>query len=109
MDGDEAFMRLAIDQARLAERGDDGKLKFYQNWKEVKEGFEKMGEKLPSAPAYPDYGGSYSYIARGVLIESARAKLPGADEALKWVNSQLPDRRKVMAGDPTWAFIPVGE
>jgi hypothetical protein len=93
----------------LAERGSDGKLSFYQSWKEVKEGFGKMGAKLPSTPAYPGYGGSYSYIARGILIESARANLPGAAAALRWLNSQLPNRRRVLSSDPTWAFIPVEE
>ena len=92
----------------LAEKGDDGQLRFYQTWREVGEGLGRMGARPPTAVSYPGYGGSYSYIARGILIESVRAKLPGAADALKWLDAQLPDRQKVLADDPTWAFEPAG-
>lgn len=91
----------------LAEKGADGVVRGYQTWKEVAEGFNKMGQPLPSAVSYPGYGGSYSYIARGVLLESVRAKQPGAADALKWLEAQLPSRQQALADDPTWAFLPV--
>ncbi len=59
---------------------------------------------MPSRVAYPGGGDSYSYIARGALIEAVRSKQPGAAEALKWLDSQLPDRQRVMSSEPMWAF-----
>lgn len=90
----------------VGEKDKDGKSRYYQTWREVKQGMEKMGETFAEKVAYPDFGGSYSYLARGMLIEAQRAKLPGAADALKWLESQLPNRQKALEGDPTWAFAP---
>jgi len=58
----------------------------------------------PTKMSWPLYGGSYSYITRGVAIEAIRAGLPKARVALKWLDANLPPRHKVMASDPSWAF-----
>ena len=53
-----------------------------------------------------DYGSSYAYIGRAVLLNGVRNKLPGAKKALKVIESNLPNQQKVLSGDPTWAFAP---
>ena len=93
----------------LGERTAAGPHVYYGTWREVRDGFEKMGLPEPQKVAYPDAGDSYSYIARGVLIESLRAGLPGAREALTWLDGQLPKRRQACATNPTWAFLPPGD
>ena len=40
-------------------------------------------------------------------IEAVRAGTPGAADALKWLEGQLPNRRKTLAADPTWGFASV--
>ena len=95
----------------VGQTGPDGKTRYYQTWKEVAEGTfgPVAGEPKPKPPtrvSYADYGGSYSYIARGVLLEALRAGRPGAADALRWLEAKLPNRRKVLAADPTWAFAP---
>lgn len=90
----------------LAEQDEDGEIRIYQTWKEVAQGFEKMGVKIPTKVSSPDSGGSYSYIARGVLLEGVRAEMPGAKEALQWLETQLPNCRQALERDPTWAFTP---
>jgi hypothetical protein len=92
----------------LGEKLDKDQTRYFDNWKDVAAGWAKTGAEPPSAPSYPDYGGSYSYIARAVMIEAVRAGRPKAREALQWVESTLPTRAKVLAADPTWAFEPVG-
>lgn len=90
----------------LADRPGSDPNSFFKRWSEVKSGFEKMGTPLPASVSYPELGSSNSYIARGVLIETARAGLPGAAAALNWLDGQLPNRRAILASDPTWAFLP---
>jgi len=63
----------------------------------------------PTTISGATYGSSYGHIARGVVVEALRAGRPGAREALRWIDGQLPDRPKVFAADPTWAFsVPAG-
>jgi len=65
----------------LGERSGDTE-RYYTTWKEL---FDKSfrvvsPDTKPSLPA-GDYGGSYAYIARAVLINAARNNVPGAEEA----------------------------
>lgn len=88
----------------LGEKLDKDTVRYFDNWKDVAAGWAKTGAEPPQEPSYPDYGGSYSYIARAVMIEAVRSRQPKAHDALRWVESTLPDRTRVLAADPTWAF-----
>jgi len=59
----------------------------------------------PTGVRYSTYGCSYGHIARGVVIEALRAGRPGAREALRWIDAQLPNLPEVFADDPSWAFL----
>jgi len=88
----------------LGERSGDTK-RYYTTWKEL---FDKSfrvvsPDTKPSLPA-GDYGGSYAYIARAVLINAARNNVPKAKEALEVLETNMPNRPTVLARDPTWAF-----
>ena len=83
----------------------DGNKRYYTTWKEL---FEKSF-RVVSPDTKPglgglDYGSSYAYIARAVLLNGVRNKAPGAREALKVLESNLPNQLNVLSGDPTWAF-----
>lgn len=100
----------------VGERFKDKPTRWCRSWKEVSDltykapGFEPR--KLPTAVSYPGFGGSYSYIARGVLIEALRVGHPDSEKAksaLKWLESHLPNRQQVMSANPKWAFsVPEG-
>jgi hypothetical protein len=84
-----------------------GEKRYYTTWKEL---FEKSfcvvsPDTKPGLEGI-DYGSSYAYIARAVLLNGVRNKVPGAHEALKVLESNLPNRLKVLSSDPTWALIP---
>jgi hypothetical protein len=84
-----------------------GEKHYYTTWKEL---FEKSF-RVVSPDTKPglgglDYGSSYAYIARAVLLNGVRNKVPNAREALKVLESNLPNQLKVLSGDPTWAFTP---
>lgn len=84
-----------------------GDKRYYTTWKEL---FEKTF-RVVSPETKPgleglDYGSSYAYIARAVLLNGVRNKAPGAHEALKVLEPNLPNQQKVLSGDPTWAFAP---
>lgn len=79
--------------------------RYYSTWKEL---FEKTfrvvsPETEPGLPGL-DYGSSYAYIARAVLLLGVRNQVPGAHEALKTLESCLPQRSEVLSKDPTWAL-----
>lgn len=81
--------------------------RYYTTWKEL---FEKTF-RVVSPETKPgleglDYGSSYAYIARAVLLNGVRNEIPGAEKALKVLESNLPNQQKVLSGDPTWAFAP---
>ena len=84
-----------------------GEKRFYTTWREL---FEKTF-RVVSPETKPglkglDYGSSYAYIARAVLLIGATNTVPDAHEALKVLESNLPNRLKVLSEDPTWAFTP---
>lgn len=90
----------------IGERIADDK-RYYATWKEL---FEKTF-RVVSPGTKPglkglDYGSSYAYIARAVLMVGMRNAVPDAHEALKILESNLPNHLKVLSEDPTWAFTP---
>jgi len=83
----------------VGERFEDKPTRWCQTWKEISDltykapGYEPRKE--PTSVSYPDFGGSYSYIARAVLLEALRSGHPDnakAREALAWLESHLPNR-----------------
>ena len=82
-----------------------GKVRYYGTWKEL---FEKSFRRVSpdTKPSLPggNYGSSYAHIARAVLLNGVRNNVPQAGEALKILESQLPNLQKVLSEDPTWAF-----
>ncbi|MFO7898462.1 MAG: hypothetical protein R6V58_05320 [Planctomycetota bacterium] len=96
----------------VGERLPDKTARWCRTWKEVSElTYEAPGpkRKKPKSVSYPRFGGSYSYIARAVLLEATRSGHPQRDkavEALDWLNGELPARIEVMAANPKWAFEP---
>jgi hypothetical protein len=90
----------------VGERISDKK-RYYTTWKEL---FEKTFRVVSpdTKPSLSDsnYGSSYAYIARAVLLNAVRRKAAGADEALKVLEASLPSRSRVLSEDPTWAFAP---
>lgn len=86
----------------IGEKGPDGKPIFYENWKKLAEENLRLGNK----PSLATYGGSYTYSARMAVICGVDAGFPRADEALKWLNSNLPDIPKAISADPVFAIAP---
>jgi hypothetical protein len=83
----------------------DEKVRYYTTWKEL---FEKSF-RVVSPDTKPgirgiDYGSSYAYIARAVLILGMHNEVPGTRDALTELERSLPRRAEVLADDPTWAF-----
>jgi hypothetical protein len=88
----------------VGERSNDS-IRYYDTWQEL---FEKSF-RVVSPDTKPgigglDYGSSYAYIARAVLILGCRNGVPAAAEALARLEEFLPKQETVLAGDPTWAF-----
>jgi hypothetical protein len=88
----------------IGERSGEKK-RYYNTWDELfKKTFRVVAPDIKPGLASGDYGGSYSYIARATLLIGTRNELPGADNALRILESRLPQRDKVLLKDPTWAF-----
>ena len=85
----------------IGERTGKTTAKWCRTWKEVSD----LTYTAPGPPRKKPTrtGGNYAHIARGVLIQAIRAKQPGAWQAFKWINSQLPNGGKLPAGHK-WAF-----
>ena len=85
----------------VGERTADKKVVFYEDWK-------KLGQENArlSKPGLPNYGNSYAYSARAAVICGIDAGFPRAAEALKWLDANLPNHRRVMAENPAWAIVP---
>ena len=85
----------------------DGKIRWYRTWEEL---FEKTFRVVApgTKPPLPrqDYGSSYAYIARAVLVLGKAAGVDGSEQALAVLERHLPKRAQVLADDPTWAFAP---
>ncbi len=84
---------------------EEEKIRHFTTWKEL---FQKTFRVVapdvqPGLPGL-DYGSSYAYIARAVLLISLHNDLPRAREALEALEKRLPRLENILAEDPTWAF-----
>ncbi|UCD58387.1 MAG: hypothetical protein JSV16_04525, partial [Candidatus Hydrogenedentota bacterium] len=83
----------------------EGGTRYYTTWKELFEKtFRVVAPDTKGGIDGLDYGSSYAYIARAVLINGVGNGVPRAADALEVLESRLPQRAKVLAEDPTWAF-----
>ncbi len=83
----------------------EGKTQYYETWKELFEKtFRVVAPDTKSGIGGRDYGSSYAYIARAVLINGVGNGVPQAAQGLALLESRLPQRAKVLAEDTTWAF-----
>ena len=83
----------------------EGKTRHYMTWKELfDKTFRVVAPDTKGGIEGLDYGSSYAYIARAVLIGGVGNEVPQAAQALDVLESRLPQRAKVLAEDPTWAF-----
>jgi len=85
----------------VGERTADKKVVFYEEW-------QKLGQENArlSKPGLPNYGNSYAYSARAAVICGIDAGFPKAPEALKWLDDNLSNHRRVMGENPAWAIVP---
>ena len=90
----------------VGEREGDA-IRWYDSWRELfRKTYRVVAPDTEPGLSYPDYGGSYSYIARAVLLLAVKEGLPRAEEALAVLEAMLPGQESVLARDPTWAFAP---
>jgi len=83
------------------------KERYYTTWKELfDKTFRVVSPDTKPGLGGTDYGSSYAHIARAVLINAVRNKIPNAPKALKALEAKLQNLPKVLAQDPTWAFTP---
>ncbi len=85
----------------VGEKGPDGAILFYDDWKKLGEENAKL-----SKPGLTTYGGGYSYSARAAVICGVDGGFPGAREALAWLDANLTNPRAALARDPLWAIQP---
>ncbi|MCX7591563.1 MAG: hypothetical protein N2255_08050, partial [Kiritimatiellae bacterium] len=86
----------------IGEKGPDGRPVFYENWKKLAEENIRLGNK----PQLATYGGSYTYSARMAVTCAVDAGFPRADEALRWLDTNLPNLREALNSDPVFAMVP---
>jgi hypothetical protein len=86
----------------IGEMGPDKKVAFYEDWKKLAEENIKFGLK----PELPTYGGSYTYSARMAVTCGVDARFPKAEEALQWLNDNLPKVQEAISADPVFALAP---
>lgn len=84
------------------EKGPDKKIVFYDDWKKLSDENLRLGNKPELAP----YGGSYTYSARMAVTCGVDGGFPKADEALKWLNANLPKVQETLTADPVFALVP---
>jgi hypothetical protein len=78
---------------------------YYTTWKDLfQKTFRVVAPDVKPGLEGLDYGSSYAYIARAVLINGVTNEVPGAADALRVLEARLPRRPKVLTADPTWAF-----
>lgn len=86
----------------IGEQGPNKKVIFYDDWKKLAEENRKFGLQ----PELPTYGGSYTYSARMAVTCGVDAGFPKAEEALAWLNRNLPKVPETLATDPVFALAP---
>ncbi|UCG34033.1 MAG: hypothetical protein JSU68_05230, partial [Phycisphaerales bacterium] len=87
----------------VGERGPNGHVTFYEDWKKLGQENAKL-----SKPGLPNYGNSYAYSARAAAVCGIDGHFPRAAEAVTWLEEHLPDHSTVMARNPAWAIVPGG-
>jgi hypothetical protein len=85
----------------VGEQSPDGQIRFYEDWRKLGQENAKL-----SKPGLPNNGNSYAYSARAALVCGVDGGFPMASEALRWLESHLPDLRKIMSQNPSWAIQP---
>ena len=85
----------------IGERRPDKTVVFYEDWKTL----GRENARL-SKPRLGNSGGSYTYSARAAVICGIDGGFPKAREALAWLHANLPNRRQVLARNPSWAIVP---
>lgn len=85
----------------VGEKTAEDQVTFYEDWK-------KLGQENARLykPDVPNYGNSYAYSARAAIISGVDGNFPKAQEALECIEGLLPDRRQVMARQPSWPIMP---
>ena len=87
----------------VGEQTDREQVAFYEGWKKL--GLENASL---SKPGLPNYGCSYAYSARAAAVCGIDGGFPKSEQAVKWLEDNLPDHRQVMARNPAWAILPGG-
>ena len=84
-----------------AENTADKTVTFYEDW-------TKLGRENArlSKPGLAHYGCSYTYSARAAVVCGVDGDVPGAPQALRWLDEHLTDRRQVLSRNPIWAIVP---
>ena len=85
----------------IGERRPDKTVVFYEDWKTL----GRENARL-SKPRLGNSGGSYTYSARAAIVCGIDGGFPKAREALAWLHANLPNRRQVLARNPSWAIVP---
>ena len=83
----------------VGRRISDGGTRFYDDWKQL-----ALENARLYGPGLPGGGNGYAYSARAALICGVDGGFPGADRALKTLETLLPGRRETMARQPHWAI-----
>ena len=94
--------RFVVGEQR-GDRPSDQSVVFYEDWKTL----GRENARL-SKPDLPNYGNSYAYSARAAAICGVDGGFPQAAAAVRWLEANLADYRRVMAADPSWAILPRG-
>ncbi len=84
----------------------EGKKRWYRTWKELFDKSFRVVSLDAKGGLASNYGSSYSYIARAVLLLGRHNRLTGAQQALEVLEANLANRQDVLVKDPTWAFAP---
>jgi len=85
----------------VGERGPDKKAAFYDDWKKLGEENARLNQ-----PKLENYANCYTYSARAALVCGVDGGFPKADQALQYLESQMPNFRPILEADPYWALAP---
>jgi hypothetical protein len=104
---DEYDPRYGASYFLVVGKREEGAVRWFTTWKELfHESFRVVSPETKPGLGGTDYGSSYAYIARAVLLLGRSDGVQGAKEALEFLEARLPRREKVLSEDPTWAFAP---
>ena len=104
---DEFDPRYAAPYFLVVGERDGDEVRYYRTWKELFEkSFRVVAPDTKPSTGGADYGSSYEFIARAVLLLGIEAGIERAREALDVLERRLPRRKEVLSRDPTWALKP---